>query len=45
MLDVSEGGKGKGDDGEVVEEWLGGDEQGEEKVGDKVDKYNRGLSL
>ena len=45
MLDVSEGGKGKEDDGEVVEKRMGGNEQGEEEVGDKVDKYNRRLSL
>ena len=45
MLDVSEGGKGKEADGEVVEKWMGGDETGEEEVGDKVDKCNRRLSL
>ena len=45
MLDVSEGGKGKEDDGEVVEKGMGWDEQGKEEVGDEVDKNDRGLFL
>ncbi len=42
MLDVGEYREGQEDDGEVVEMvWMSGHEQGEEKVGDKVDKDNR----
>ena len=41
LLDVGKVGKGQEDDGEVVEMvWMSGHEQGEEKVGDKVDKDN-----